>query len=48
MNKLKLRKPNRVFLATVRGENVGTSTVFIKDYTGKPTRHVSTKELLTE
>lgn len=48
MNRLKLRKPNRVFLATVAGKNIGASTVFIKDYTGKPTRHVSTKELFSE
>lgn len=37
MKKLKLRVPNRVILAHIRGLGNG-ETIFIKDYTGKKPR----------
>lgn len=35
MKKLKLRKPNRVIIARVKGENSNGTSVFIKDYTSE-------------
>ena len=35
MKKVEARKPERVYLATLKGDILNKATVFIKDFTGK-------------